>query len=180
MVFGKQSLQGYESNRWNADGVRVEKIPRNHGVGPPREDSKKKSQIYSVNRSTSKARSSSRRCLTTLYGMQKETQNNVNTIHRQLRNMLANFLAVIGLSWGLDQKRSSDISCLQCLGETETGELRSKEGRKKSIHFNGSNETIELLLRTVISARLKKCCKKLVNKSMEDIHPHSRVGHNDY
>ena len=33
-----------------------------------------------------------------------------------------------------------------------TGELRSKGGRKKSIHFNGSNENIELLLRTVISA----------------------------
>ena len=32
------------------------------------------------------------------------------------------------------------------------GKLRSKEGRKKSIHFNGSNENIELLLRTVISA----------------------------
>ena len=40
MVFGKQSLQGYESNRRNADGVRVENIPRNHNVGPPREDSK--------------------------------------------------------------------------------------------------------------------------------------------
>ena len=34
----------------------------------------------------------------------------------------------------------------------ERGELRSKEGGKKSIHFNGSNENIELLLRTVISA----------------------------
>ena len=32
------------------------------------------------------------------------------------------------------------------------GKLRSKEGRKKSIYFNGSNENIELLLRTVISA----------------------------
>ena len=31
-------------------------------------------------------------------------------------------------------------------------ELRSKGRGKKSIHFNGSNETIELLLRTVISA----------------------------
>ena len=39
MVFGKQLLQGTESNRWNADGVRVENIPRNHSVGPPREDS---------------------------------------------------------------------------------------------------------------------------------------------
>ena len=34
----------------------------------------------------------------------------------------------------------------------ERRELRSKEGGKKSIHFNGSRENIELLLRTVISA----------------------------
>ena len=34
----------------------------------------------------------------------------------------------------------------------ERRELRSNVGRKKSIHFNGSNENIELLLRTVISA----------------------------
>ena len=34
----------------------------------------------------------------------------------------------------------------------ERGELRSKAGGKKSIHFNGSHENIELLLRTVISA----------------------------
>ena len=40
MVFGKQPLQGYESNRWFAGGVRVENIPRNHDVGPPRENSK--------------------------------------------------------------------------------------------------------------------------------------------
>ena len=40
MVFGKQSLQGYESNRRHADGVRVESIPRNHNVGPPQEDSR--------------------------------------------------------------------------------------------------------------------------------------------
>ena len=30
----------------------------------------------------------------------------MNTIHRQLRNMLGNSLAVIGLTWGLDQKKS--------------------------------------------------------------------------
>ena len=34
----------------------------------------------------------------------------------------------------------------------ERGEWRSKGGGKKSIHFNGSHENIELLLRTVISA----------------------------
>ena len=65
MVLGKQSLQRDESNRWNADGVRVENIHRNHSVGPPRE---------------------------------KETKNNVNTIHRHFRIMLANSLSVIGLS----------------------------------------------------------------------------------
>ena len=42
--------------------------------------------------------------------------------------------------------RSSNILCLQCL----RGELRSKRGSKKAIHFNGSHENIELLLRTVI------------------------------
>ena len=34
----------------------------------------------------------------------------------------------------------------------EKGELRNKEGEKKSIHFKGTNENIELRLRTVISA----------------------------
>ena len=37
---------------------------------------------------------------------EKEIQKDVNTIHRQLRIMLANSLAVIGLSWGLDQTRN--------------------------------------------------------------------------
>ena len=36
----------------------------------------------------------------------KEIQKDVNTIHRQLHNMLVNSLAVIGLSRGLDQKRN--------------------------------------------------------------------------
>ena len=33
----------------------------------------------------------------------------------------------------------------------ERGELRSKEDGKKSVHFNGSEETIKLSLRTIIS-----------------------------
>ena len=40
----------------------------------------------------------------------------------------------------------------------ERGELRSKEHGKKSIHFNGSDENIELLLRTVISANQLSIC----------------------
>ena len=38
--------------------------------------------------------------------MKKKIKKHVNTIHRQLRIMLVNFFKVIGLSWGLDQKRN--------------------------------------------------------------------------
>ena len=77
----------------------MENIPRNHNVGPPRE-------IYSVNLSTSKTGSSSCQCTTTLHGEKKETKKDVNIIHRQLRILLANSLAVVGLSYCLDQKRN--------------------------------------------------------------------------
>ena len=95
--------------------------------------------------------------------------------YRQLRFMLANSLAVIGLSWSLDLKRngtertltkpdgswnqSPENKLLNFSGSShpifrascalERGELRSKEERR---HFNGSHENIELLLCTVISA----------------------------
>ena len=38
------------------------------------------------------------------------------------------------------------------LGTFERGELRSKGHGKKSVHFNGSDENIELLFHAVISA----------------------------
>ena len=38
--------------------------------------------------------------------MERKIQKGVNTIHRLLRVMLVNFFAVIGLSWGTDQKRN--------------------------------------------------------------------------
>ena len=37
---------------------------------------------------------------------ENEIKKDVNTIHRQLRIMLVNFFAGIGLSWSLDQKRN--------------------------------------------------------------------------
>ena len=102
MVFGKQSLQGYESNRWYTDGVQVENIPKNHIVGPPREDS-----------------SSNDRLTVRTWRLHRQDHLHVNvqrhwvgsntkkkTIHWQLQIMLANSLAVIGLSWCLYQKRS--------------------------------------------------------------------------
>ena len=53
----------------------------------------------------------------------------------------------------------------------ERGELRSKGGGKKSINFNGSNENIELLLRTVISSNqlsIYGAVADLCNEAPED------------
>ena len=59
-----------------------------------------------MNMSISTTGSSSCQCATTLYGQNKETQKSVNIIHLQLRIMLADFRAVVGHSWDLDQKRN--------------------------------------------------------------------------
>ena len=57
----------------------------------------------------------------------------------QLQKMLMNFAG-------------SGHPIFRASSASERGELRSKGGGKKSIHFNGSHENIELRLRTVISA----------------------------
>ena len=59
-----------------------------------------------MNQRTSQAGSSSYQCLTTLYGIQKEMRNDVKIMQRQLKSMLKDSLAVIGLSKGLDLRRS--------------------------------------------------------------------------
>ena len=92
--------------------------------------------------------------------------------------MLADSLAVVGLSWDLDQKRNgaeatptnpdgswnhtaekmmvnfseSGHPIFRASSAFKRGELRSEEHGKKSFHFIGSEENIELLLRTIISA----------------------------
>ena len=105
-------------------------------------------------------------------------QRHVKIILVQLRMMLADFLAVIGHSWDPDQKRNgTELSLRSLMGlgiktaedmmlelaETihpmfrassalERGELRSKGGSKKTIHFNGSEPNVELIPRAIISA----------------------------
>ena len=92
-----------------------------------------------------------------------------NVILTQLRIMLADFLAVIDHSWDLDHDRNGTelvvISLMEFgtklltemmieFSETahpifrassalERGELRSKEGSKMTIHFNGSEQNVE-------------------------------------
>ena len=118
-------------------------------------------------------------CATTLHGEKKEIQKYENTSHRQLRNMLVNSRAVIGLSWSMDQKRngmeptptnptdpgtewqkkwwqlSLDPVIRHFVPSVALWERRiMRQRREKEVyrHFNGSDENIELLLRTVISA----------------------------
>ena len=58
----------------------------------------------------------------------------------------------------------------------ETGELRSKEGSKKTIHFNGCEQNVELILRTIISANqlsvhgaLTDLCRVLSKDTMASV-----------
>ena len=118
------------------------------------------------------AGSSSCECSTTLNGMQKETKNNVNTrftdscgICSQIpslslvflgawirRKMLRNlYTHKPDGSW--DQMAEEMMKNIARSGHPifrasiafEGGELRSRGGGKKPIHFNGSDENIELL-----------------------------------
>ena len=59
--------------------------------------------------------------------------------NQSAKNMMANF-------------SGSGHPIFRASSAFERGELRSKGGGKKSIHFNVSHENIELLLRTVMSA----------------------------
>ena len=82
------------------------------------------------------------------------------------------FLAVIGHLWDLDQKRSDTELILISLMEFGTKLLHcsvlpvplkeenyeAKEGGKKTFHFNGSEQNVELILRTVMSANQLSIC----------------------
>ena len=81
-----------------------------------------------MNLSTSQTRSSSCQCTTTLNGEQKETRKDVNTIHRQLQIMLA----VIGLSWGLDQKRRGTELTLTNPADHGINHLQSNSGKRRT------------------------------------------------
>ena len=49
----------------------------------------------------------------------------------------------------------------------ERGELRSKEGNKMSIHFNGSEQNVELVWRTVTSANQLSICEAVADMCIE-------------
>ena len=55
----------------------------------------------------------------------------------------------------------------------ERRELKSKGGGKKTLHFNGSEETVELILRTVISVNQLRICGAVADLCKE-LDPYSR------
>ena len=144
MVFGKQTLQGYESNRRNADGTG----------------------------------SSSCQCTTTWHGGEKgnteRCEYNAQTVAEYARTFPRGHWSFLGPgsekkwygaytdkpdgSWDRMAENmmmnfsESGHPIFRASSAFERGELRSKGGGKKSFHFNGSDENIELLLCTVISA----------------------------
>ena len=60
-----------------------------------------------------KDRASSCQCTATLQEEEKERQKDVNTIHRQLRIMLINSVAVIGLSWEPGSEKKWHGTCTE-------------------------------------------------------------------
>ena len=112
MVFGNTLSQWFESNRWRADGVRVENIPRIHYCGHPRRDSKisdwstslgilweiQKILKYIVKLSSSKEGSSSCQCTKTLHWKSRKMSYEFCYSCELCSRILARTLVIFG-SW---------------------------------------------------------------------------------
>ena len=119
MLLGQSLSKRSESNRWKADGARVEQLPRIHCIGNSLKRNKHLWQKYSVNLSNSKTGSSSCQCTTILCGEKKETQKNILRIMLRLRIMLADSCSDVGHVWCLDQRRIGTE--LTLINQMETG-----------------------------------------------------------
>ena len=130
-----------------------------------------------MNLSSSKTGSTSCQCTTTLYGENKETQKSGGksvTVANYARRFPLGRWSFLGpgleKNWfgtysdKPDGDRNKTVEqimlnfaesshpILRATSAVERGELRSKEmGKKSIIHFNGSEENVVLILRTVIS-----------------------------
>ena len=163
-------FERFESHRWRADGVHVENIPRIHQLWTSSKIFKQRWKNYSANPELFNDRIIFMSMYNDIVWREQGDTENVKIIRLQLRIVLADFRAVVGHSWDLGQKRNGTTLTLinqMVIGRTaerlmlnptfratsalERGELRSKAKGKKSIHFRGSEENIELILRTIIS-----------------------------
>ena len=119
MVFAEQPLQGIESRRWHADGVRVEIFTGFTTLGILEEIQK-----FMKSRECEPEHFNGRLIFMFMYRDivwrgETETQKNVIRILLKFRSMLAGFLAVVGHAWDLDQKRNGTRTVL--INQTEIG-----------------------------------------------------------
>ena len=161
--------QRFASDRRGADGVRVENFHRIHYIVNSREiqkmmtESKREPEQFKG--------SSSCQCTMTLIGEKEGTKNIVLRLLSESLSMHEDSRKDIGRFWGLDPKRNvtkptstnwmengikllkawwsilpkADILYFVPAAPSEREELKSKGKRVKSIHFFGSDETIELI-----------------------------------
>ena len=101
---------------------------------------------HSVIQRISKTGSSSCQFSTTLNGKQEEMSNYATIIRKVLQNTLDNFLVVIGLTWGLDQRKS---------GTELTMAYQVKIGRKQQRKCCGTLRNL-VILYSVASVPWKK------------------------
>ena len=161
-------------NKWNSSG----KFPRIDYIADPRRDSKDDDWMNQcVIQCNSKEGLSSCQCTMTLIGQNEEIKKFLFGMLSKLLSMLEDSREDIGRFQGLDPRKNgtellyanptgngtkllriwwstlpkADILVFRATDALERGELKSKGKGKKSIHSNGSDETIELILRTVIS-----------------------------
>ena len=137
-----------------------------------------------MNLSNSRDELSSCQCITTLYEEKKETAKLVLRILLLLQIMLENSRKDIGRFLGLGQKEKwcgthvykpngewDDVADIMMINVSEsghpvfrgsnafeTGDLQSKGKGKLSLHFNGSDEIVEVILRTVSYFRQSGQC----------------------
>ena len=158
--------------KWNSENnhfTELNRIDGNHCVGPPREDSKFN------DRSTVWTGALQRQDYHVNVQHKKQCDYNSQTVANYARTFPRGHWSFLGrgledkwygtytdkpMDYGIEWQKKWWQTSLDPVIQYPVppvhwrGVLRSKRGGKKSIHFNGSNENIELLLRTVISANL--------------------------
>ena len=177
MVFEKQSLRGYESNRRHADGVRVDNIPGITTMG-----FLEKIQSLMKDLQCEPEHFNGRIIFMSMYtdiawqekGNKERCEYNSQTVANYAckfprgywsflrpgseKKWCGTFTGRTDGSWDQIAENmmmnfsESGHPIFRASSAFERGELKSKEHEKKSIHLNGGNENIELLLYTVIFA----------------------------
>ena len=171
MVFGKSPSQRSESNRWRADGIRVENVPRIH-YGDSKNYDRTTVWTWAVQRQDHLHVNVQRHCVGRTRKHRRVWENFIRSseICSQIpartlvifgtwirEEMVRNLLWFPDGYWDKTAEQmmlnlaESSHPMFRATSALERGEWRSREKGKKSLHFNGSEENIELILRTAIS-----------------------------